>query len=451
MAIKFAFKKYSPVERVSIVPLVFFRIVFGFCMLASTLRFLLLGWVEEQYIKPIVHFSYFGFEWLLYPPDWGVYALFLLLFLSCVGITLGLFYRLSAALFFLSFTYIELLDKTYYLNHYYFVSLVGLLLNFVPAHRFFSLDTSLKIVSPCSFVPRWTIDILKFQLALVYFYAGLAKINDEWLLNAMPLKLWLPANNDLPLLGYFFNFEWCAYAFSWAGMLFDTFIPFLFLHKSLRYYCYPIIIFFHGITGWMFPIGMFPLIMTACVPIFFSDKFHQAFILFISKLLRVSKPDFEVNDVFYSPKNYFLKVFLCLYIVFQLVFPWRYLLYPGNLFWTEEGYRFSWRVMLIEKAGTATFFVKDSATGREGMVDNREFLNSHQEKQMAMQPDMILQYAHFLAKYYENIGLKHPEVRAEVYVTLNGRKSQLLIDPNQNLAAEKEGFSAKKWIKPLDE
>jgi hypothetical protein len=87
--------------------------------------------------------------------------------------------------------------------------------------------------------------------------------------------------------------------------------------------------------------------------------------------------------------------FLVVYVSFQLLFPWRYMLYPGNLFWTEEGYRFSWRVMLMEKAGTATFYVKDRKSGREGIVINSEFLNRHQEKQMAFQPDMMLQFAHY--------------------------------------------------------
>jgi hypothetical protein len=138
--------------------------------------------------------------------------------------------------------------------------------------------------------------------------------------------------------------------------------------------------------------------------------------------------------------------FFAAYLVFQFLFPWRYLLYQGNLFWSEEGYRFSWRVMLMEKAGTATFYVKDTLTGREGIVDNSEFLNAHQEKQMAMQPDMILQFAHFLGNHYAEKGLYSPEVRAEAYVTLNARPSRLLIEPTRNLMKEKDTFKPKDWI-----
>jgi len=126
------------------------------------------------------------------------------------------------------------------------------------------------------------------------------------------------------------------------------------------------------------------------------------------------------------------------------------LLYPGNLFWTEEGYRFSWRVMLMEKAGTATFYVKDGETGREGSVVNHQFLNSHQEKQMAMQPDLILQYAHLLKSHYEQQGMNDPKVRAEVWVTLNARPAQLLIDPDVDLTTKADGWGAKDWIRPLN-
>jgi hypothetical protein len=105
----------------------------------------------------------------------------------------------------------------------------------------------------------------------------------------------------------------------------------------------------------------------------------------------------------------------------------------------------------MEKAGTATFYVKDTKTGREGVVDNLEFLNLHQEKQMAMQPDMILQFAHFLGNHYEKQEVHQPEVRAEVYVTLNGRPSKLLIEPRVNLMKEKDTFAPKKWILRYDD
>jgi len=125
--------------------------------------------------------------------------------------------------------------------------------------------------------------------------------------------------------------------------------------------------------------------------------------------------------------------FTAAYLAFQLLFPWRFVLYPGQLFWTEAGYRFGWRVMLMEKAGTITFYVTRADNGREGMVDNADFLLPHQEKQMAMQPDLIVQYAHWLKRHYELQGIPVSKVRAEVFVTLQGKPSELYFDPQLNL------------------
>ena len=37
-----------------------------------------------------------------------------------------------------------------------------------------------------------------------------------------------------------------------------------------------------------------------------------------------------------------------LFLGIQFLLPLRHLLYPGNVNWTEEGFRFAWRVMLVE-------------------------------------------------------------------------------------------------------
>lgn len=419
-------------EPVSIAPLVTFRIVFGALMLFSTIRFLALGWVEDHFIDITFTFKYAGFEWVeLLPPFW-MYVLHALMIVGAMGIMLGFFYRISASVFFLAFTYTELIDLTWYLNHYYFVSLVSLLLIFVPANKRLSLDLWRKPETGSLVVPRWSVWIFKFQIAVVYISAGLAKLRYDWLINALPLKIWVPAQSGLPVIGKLMAWKYSPWLFAWFGMLYDSFIVFFLSWKKTRLLAYISVIIFHGLTGFMFQIGVFPLVMIGGTWIFFSEKFHEKLVSWLEKRFRLSSPRAEN----YSAKPFrLLPVTLFLFVAFQLLFPWRYLLYPGNVFWNERGYRFGWRVMLMEKAGTATFYVKDSKTGREGVVDNTEFLHPHQEKQMSMQPDMILQYAHFLAEHYEAEGMNEPEVRAEIYVTLNGRPSKLLIDPEVNLAA----------------
>ena len=82
-------------------------------------------------------------------------------------------------------------------------------------------------------------------------------------------------------------------------------------------------------------------------------------------------------------------------------------------------------------------------------MDNAEFLNAFQEKQMAFQPDFILEYAHYLAKVYESRGVEAPEVYVESYVALNGRSSAPFVDPTVNLAQIKPSLKHKNWLLPF--
>jgi hypothetical protein len=429
---------------VHIAPLVTFRVAIGAMMVFSTLRFWWLGWIDDHYIKPIVHFKYFGFEWVeVLPPDW-MYALHAMMIVSALCVMLGLYFRIASVFLFLSFIYTELIDLTYYLNHYYFVSLVLLLLIFTPAHKYFSLD-ALRTKQSQIEIPRVYIFIFQLLLAIVYLYAGLAKLNYTWLFEALPLKIWLPANDKLPLIGWLFTLKAMPYIFSWVGMLYDCTIVFWLLNHRTRPWAYVAVIIFHMLTGLLFQIGVFPLVMIAATLIFFSEQWH---VRLLNLFLPRRQDTLKVSDA-YTPAPTILLVGFVIFFMFQLIFPWRYVLYPGNLFWTEEGYRFSWRVMLMEKAGTATFYVKDSKTNREGMVVNNEFLNPHQEKQMAMQPDMIVQFAHFLKQHYQQQGVTNPSVRAEVYVTLNAKPSQLLIDSNVDLTTIRDTWKPKPWILPV--
>lgn len=432
----------------SIAPLVIFRIIIGAMMAFSTIRFMALGWIEKHYIQPKFHFKYYGFEWVKVAPEWAIYFIHFAMILAAIGIIIGLFYRLSAFTLFILFTYTELIDLSYYLNHYYFVSIVCALLVIVPANKKFSLDVYWKLTKPQDFVPRWSILIFQLQLGIVYFYAGIAKINSTWLLEALPLKIWLPAHDKMPVIGNVFTWKITPHLFSWFGMLYDCFIPFFLSYRKTRIWAYFTVIIFHSITGFLFQIGVFPLVMIGATLIFFSEKWHNQLLNLMLRYRKKGEVLLIDNITFNNRKNKFIIILLTIYFTFQILFPFRYIFYSNNLFWSEEGYRFSWRVMLMEKSGSATFYVKDKKTSKEGTVFNNDFLNLHQEKQMAMQPDMILQYAHFLAHYYQEKGMEEPLVRAEVYVTLNGKPSQLLIDPNINLTQLKDTWQPKKWVLP---
>lgn len=370
-AIQTAAGKVSPWlnQNISIAPLAVFRIVFGLLLLGSTIRFWALGWIEDHYIRSTVQFKYYGFDWVKLLPPAGMYALHVGMILGALGIMLGYRYRLSALLFFLTFTYTELIDLTYYLNHYYFVSLISLLLIFLPANRHFSVDAWRNPDLRSLTTPRWTILILQFQLAVVYIFAGLAKINYAWLIEAMPLRIWLPANDTLPLVGPLLKWQYAPWLFSWAGMLYDCTIVFWLSLARTRPWAYAAVIVFHAITGLMFQIGVFPVVMIGATLIFFPAGWHERVLNGIWKLdirywilgilTRETVEESRISNIEYpisrfknpeligpSPSGESLSrtlvgrmgeglprlptILLTAYLLSQLLFPWRYLLYPGH-------------------------------------------------------------------------------------------------------------------------
>ncbi|CAZ97005.1 HTTM domain-containing protein [Zobellia galactanivorans] len=438
----------APIEAA---PLAVFRILFGVMMLLSIVRFWSYGWIEKLYIQPKLFFSYYGFEWVK-PLGAYTYLIFIICGLSAIFVALGYRYRMAIIMFFLSFTYIELMDKTTYLNHYYFISLVGFLMIFLPANAYFSLDAKLNPKKAFQKIPAWTVNGIKLMLGIVYFYAGLAKLNSDWLFKAMPLKIWLPSKFDTPLLGQFLHEEWVQYAFSWFGASYDLAIPFLLLYKKTRPFAFLMVVVFHVTTRVLFPIGMFPYVMIVSTLIFFDSSFHHKLLSYVSGLFRIHKNRFDNGQVLVFASNVKTNsklVLMAVFFVVQLLMPWRYLAYPGELFWTEEGYRFSWRVMLMEKSGYAQFKVVSKDSGRWFYVDNSDFLTPFQEKQMSFQPDFILEYARYLKRHFEKDGHKNVQIFVDCRVALNGRLSTTYIDPKVDLAQERESFEHKSWIIPF--
>tara|TARA_B100001250_G_scaffold409233_1_gene433184 strand:- start:4015 stop:5388 length:1374 start_codon:yes stop_codon:yes gene_type:complete len=442
-------------QKVSSSPLSVFRFFFGLLMCISILRFWSKGWIEELYLEPVFHFSYFGFQWIT-PIGNYTYLIFLICFISSLFVCVGFKYRLSIIIFFLSFFYIEMMDKTTYLNHYYFISSLSFLMIFLPANSTFSIDNIIN-QKQYKLAPKWTIDSIKFFIAIVYIYAAIAKMNSDWLFDAMPLNIWMSSKYHFPIFGEtVFQQNWFHYFMSWSGMIYDLSIPFLLLYHRTRLVGFLLVIVFHVLTKILFPIGMFPYIMIFSALIFFSHKTHDLIIqnlLFtinkISSLFHELKIHISVCDNRDYRKGVLCVIFF--FFLFQLLFPFRYMMYPGELFWTEQGYRFSWRVMLTEKTALTNFKIVDPNDQSFFYVNNSDFLTSFQEKQMSFQADFILEYAHYLGDYFSVNKNDSVQVFVDSYVSLNGRKSQRFIDSNVNLYSEKRSLKNKKWIINLND
>ena len=151
------------------------------------------------------------------------HAHFLALGILAAFIIFGLWYRVSAFLFFIGFTYVFLLDQTNYLNHFYLISWVSFLMIFVPAHRAASLDGVRRPDLRVATTPAWPLWLLRAMVGIAYFFGGVAKINSDWL-HGEPMRMWLAARTDFPLIGSFFTEPWAAYFFSYSGLMFDLLV-----------------------------------------------------------------------------------------------------------------------------------------------------------------------------------------------------------------------------------
>ncbi len=429
-------------KSVSIAPLVVFRLTFGLVLLYSSIRTYEKGWIKELYIDPTYHFSFFS--WLQPLDGDGMYMIFLFLGLTSIGIIFGFLYRISIVVHFLLFAYVELIDKTYYLNHYYLVSLVVFWMIWVPAHRWYSVDCVLFPNIRSETCTNWNILIFKFQLSIVYFFAGLAKVNPDWMLRAQPMATWLPGKYQLPIIGQFMNLREVACLFSWSGCAYDLTIWIFLWMKKTRFVAYLAVLVFHIMTGILFPrIGMFPYIMIVSTVIFFSASAHEKILSYIGGGLSLTGAEQRTIK-----KNKVISVILSVYLLIQLFLPMRYLQYPGNLFWHERGYRFSWRVMLMEKNGYTSFIVKDPIKDIQREADQSRFLTAFQKQQLRSQPDMMIQFAHFLGDRFKNLHGYEPEVYVKSRISLNARRSQVFTDETLDVYGHKDPMG-HGWIVPL--
>ncbi|MET0792963.1 MAG: HTTM domain-containing protein [Polyangiaceae bacterium] len=430
-----------------------FRVLFGLSLLISTLRFLAYGWIDQLFIEPRFHFKYWGFSWVQVPAAAELHALYWLLAGLCVLVSLGFLFRAAAFGLFIGFTYLQLLDVTTYLNHYYLASLLALLLACSPAGHTWSVDTRIWPRLSRATVPSAWLYLFRFQVAVVYTFAGLGKAHGDWLFHAEPLRIWLLSRADTPVIGPILSQDWAAPVMSWAGFLFDTGVPWLLMQRKLRPFAYLMVIGFHALTGFLFPIGMFPVIMVLSALVFFSPNWPRKLWARLPDRLRTRwrAPARDESTPRSASDPRWRRVALALgalYCVFQVAFPLRYLAYGGSVRWHEQGMRFSWRVMVREKNGSITFLVRIPGTGRLLYVAPHEYLTRMQEREMSGQPDLILQLAHHIRDDYAARGFGAVEVRADTWVSLNGRASRRLIDPNVDLSRIEDGLGKASFILP---
>jgi vitamin K-dependent gamma-carboxylase len=434
-------------KPIGIYPLVYFRILFGLLMFCEGVGAVLINWVQEHYVEPTYHFGYIGLDWIKPLPGNGMVYLYLLMALLGLLIMVGWRYKLSSFLFFLLFGYSFFCEKTHYLNHHYLIFLISGLMVLLPAHRKLSLDVERRPELESEVAPQWTLWLFRIQLLLVYFYAGVAKVQPDWLAGKS-MSIWMAGKTHFYVIGPYLNTPAMIWLVVWGGIVFDFLIGFALLWPRTRLYAFWVAFVFHIFNSAVFHVGVFPYFMIAANVLFFSPEqiarwfFRKNISPEILQQMPLKQPQWQLR----------LGVqFFILYLGWQLLFPLRHFFIPGDVNWTEEGHRFSWRMMLRTKRGYIHYNVVDAATQRSEYVNPSTYLVREQLRELPKHPDMIWQFAQVLKEEYKRQGMEEPQVYAISRLSLNGYPHHPIVDPTVDLAAIPYTWGAKSWVTPRPE
>jgi len=456
---KFLFK------QVDIASLAFFRVVFGilaFADIAGTWGYK--HFYKDSFNPDKFQFKYYGFEWAIVFPEPFMSLFFISLLVAAIFITIGKWYRISMTYFAFGFTYVFLMEKAYYLNHGYLFAVLSFVMIFLPVNRAYSADILKKPSLAVQSVPYACLFILQFSMGIVYFFGGIAKINADWL-HGLPLKIWLGNKSNMFLIGPIVSQDWVAYFMSYGGLFLDLFVVFFLMSKRTRLWALFFVLFFHLTNMILFKIGIFPFLSVALTLLYFSPDFPRKIFSFLkSKISKLNNIEQWWNRLstknqvsaqtpsllFSSNKQKLVTGILVIFSLIQVLLPLRHHYFKGDVVWTEEGHRYSWRMMLRTKSGYGRFLVKDLRTGKVYTEKAIDYIERKPSYKMMTHPDMILQFAHFLQDTFKRKGIDSVSIKTNIRVTVNGRKYQQFIDPEVDLTKVKWSFLEEaNWIIPL--
>lgn len=379
-----------------------------------------------------------GFEWVPSAGTYGDEAAFL--WAACgLAISMGAAYRTACLLSFLLAGWGFVQAQEYYLNHYYLLLLVNFLMILVPAHRVWSVDAWLFSTSP---VRRFHMWLLKGQVEIVLLYAGIVKINHDWLLGE-PLRSWLAARRDITIFGPLLEYEAAFYVASYGSILLHILgAPLLFFRKT-RLPIFLLYCLFHLSNHHLFDIGIFPWMTIALTTLFFAPDWPRRILSRVS--VAAGKPAVAASG--YGLSGIF-PVFLIVWLSTQALFPLRHLVYEGDVTWTYEAHKFSWRMKLVDRetAGLRMIAV-DQEAGQVYIVPLSSLLSPRQARKVPTRPRLVVQLAHQQPPLIRSLfGGSIDSVHVIMPVSVNGRPYQPLIKPFVNLLRIKETTPPRKWL-----
>ena len=430
-------------KRTDNAPLIAFRILFGLLLAWNCVDYLTNGSINKLYIKPKVTFTFIGFEWLQPLPGNGMYWYYGLMAVCALGIAAGLLYRYSLGLFTILFAGSYFMQKTVYNNHHYFLLLLCIIMLVLPANRYASLDSYHKPSIKRYSMPQWYTWIFILQIAILYFFASVAKLYPDWL-NGTVTGI-IVGKFNIKGLNFLLHSHYFHLIVAYGGILFDLLIVPLLLIKKTRKTAAILSVGFHTFNWLTLNIGIFPFLSLSYLVFFFPpDEVRKFFFKKKPALQEVKEPETLENSGLF-------RYFFIPYFIIQLALPVRHLFIKGDVIWTEEGHRLSWRMMLRQKTGTLTYKVIDKKTGKDLYYTLTDDFTPMQIKYLPGRADMIWQAAQIIKENYVQKGTD-VAVYTISTVSLNRHAPKTFIDPETDLGNAKWNyFGHNDWVLLYDD
>ncbi|KZS40956.1 hypothetical protein AWE51_24460 [Aquimarina aggregata] len=420
--------------------LIIFRVFFGFLIAAEAIGAIFTGWVTRTLVEPNFTFNFIGLDFLQPLPGNGMYFYFAVMGIFGLLVMVGFRYRMSMIAYTVMWAGVYFMQKASYNNHYYLLLLLCIIMSVLPAGNYFSVDVKLKPHIKKISMPRWVVLFIIAQLWIVYTYASVAKFYPDWLDFTVAKNL-MAARANYPIVGGLLQGHWAHVSVAYFGILFDLLIVPLLLWKRTRLTAFFISIFFHLFNSIVFQIGIFPYMSLAFTVFFFSKET-------IHRIFMKKKEFYSDGEVIVPNYKKVLIPITIVWFVLQISLPLRHWFIPGDVLWTEEGHRLSWRMMLRGRSGITNFYIvdKNDTKANRTYIDKREYLSKKQLRLVSSKPDAMWQFAQHLKKDFASKG-KDISVYVKSDMSINGKKRKSFIDPEVDLASVPWNyFTTNPWI-----
>ncbi len=431
--------------------LVVVRVAFGLLMTVLAIKLLATGGVERLYLAQSLHVKYPLFGWVPDPTNLGMRLMLGLVAGSGLLVALGFLYRVAASVLFGCWGCVFFCDLTPYQNHDYLAVLLSFLFVLMPLNRALSLDARIRPAIACSTVPAWCLYVFRFQIAIVYLFGGIRKLNPDWL-RGEPIRSMLHAEAfSHPLVGHRFFSESIVAAFAYGGLMLDLLIVPALLWRRTRLPAFVVSLVFHVTNAWLWDIDIFPWFMLAATLSFFPPDYPQRVVAWFRGRpaeRRAVSPVARGERL--SRDETLLVVLLALYAGVQLLLPCRPFLHPGHPLEQNQLLKFSWNMMLRLDDVRLLFVVVDRDSGESREVDPQTILSPFQLGRMG-EPELVHQAAKYLARREREHGHENVAVHVRALQRVHARKWQVAYDPDVDLAALPQSLGVKAWVLPFEE